>query len=177
MELELKDYIKIVWKRRWLIASIFVVCVIAAYFISGAMTPVYRASTKILIKTAGVGQIDLFDQLGGTVRNQVQNYVEILKSRSLAKSMGESMGLDVTDKTGRFAALRKGISVQPIQGSDTIDVNVESTDPLEAATAANALVEAFKKRTQYENQADVRAHWLRARYRRHRTRRSQSISC
>jgi len=53
MELELKDYIKIIWKRRWLIAGIFIVVVIAAWFISGAMTPVYRASTKILIKTAG----------------------------------------------------------------------------------------------------------------------------
>ena len=157
MELELKDYIKIVWKRRWLIASIFIVGVIAVYFISGAMTPIYRASTKILIKTAGAGQIDLFDQLGGTVRNQVQNYIEILKSRSLAKSMGESMGFDVTDKDGRFASLQKGISIQPIQGSDAINVSVDSTDPLEAAAAANALVEAFKKRTQYENQADVRA--------------------
>jgi polysaccharide chain length determinant protein (PEP-CTERM system associated) len=157
MELELKDYIKIIWKRRWVIASIFIVAVVAAWFISGAITPVYRASTKILIKTAGAGQIDLFDQLGGTVRNQVQNYIEILKSRSLAKSMGESMGLDVTDKESRFAALQKGISIQPIQGSDAINVDVESTDPLEAATAANALVEAFKKRTQYENQSDVRA--------------------
>jgi succinoglycan biosynthesis transport protein ExoP len=157
MELELKDLIKIIWKRRWLIASIFIACVIATYFISGAMTPVYRASTKILIKTSGAGQIDLFDQLGGTVRNQVQNYIEILKSRSLAKSMGEFMGLDVTEKEGRFASLAKGISIQAIQGSDVINVSVESTDPLESATAANALVEAFKKRTQYENQSDVRA--------------------
>ena len=157
MELELKDYIKIIWKRRWLIAGIFIVVVIAAWFISGAMTPVYRASTKILIKTAGAGQMDIFDQLSGTVRNQVENYIEILKSRSLAKSMGESMGLDVTEREGRFASLQKGISIQPIQGSDAITVSVDSTDPLEAATAANALVEAFKKRTQYENQSDVRA--------------------
>lgn len=158
MELDLKGYFQVLWKRRFHIAILLVCAVLVSFVASKTTTPVYRASTKILIKKSGAGGgLQLFDQLGMGSNNQVQNYVEILKSRSLAEKMGQLLELDINERGGRFAALRESITVQPVQGTDTIAVNVESTDPREAARAANCLVDAVIARTTSEEQSDVRA--------------------
>lgn len=158
MELDLRGYFLIIWKRRRQIAILFVTAVVFALVGSRLMTPIYRATTEILIKQAGPGGgLALFDDLMGTSRNQVQNYVEILKSNSLARSMAEQMRLNPDEKNGPFERLKKSITIQPVPGTDAIVVNVESPDPVEAADAANSLIRAFVARTQLENQADVRA--------------------
>lgn len=158
MELDLRGCFQIIWKRRRRIAVLLIAAALASYVGSRLMTPIYRASTKILIKQAGPASgLALFDELTGISRNQVQNYVEILKSNSLARSMAELMGLDPQQKDGPFARLKESIAVQPVQGTDAIAVHVESNDPREAAAAANALIRALGQRTQIENQADVRA--------------------
>lgn len=158
MELDLKGCLRVLWKKRFPIAILLICAVLVSFVASKMMTPVYRASTKILIKKSGPGGgMQLFDELGMGSNNQVQNYVEILRSRSLAEKMGEMLRLDINEPGGRFQALRQGITVQAVQGTDTISVSVESTDPREAARAANCLVEAMIARTQNEEQSDVRA--------------------
>lgn len=93
--IDLREYAKILRKYRWpILLSTALITALAAYIVSG-MTPVYRATSTLLIETQQTMPIN-FDELVGIDTNNKEYYqtqFEILKSRKLAKRVIEEMGI------------------------------------------------------------------------------------
>ena len=93
--LDLREYAKILRKHRWpILLTTAILTAVAAYIVSG-MTPVYRATSTLLIETQQTMPMN-FDEIIGidtTNKEYYQTQFEVLKSRKLAKRVIEEMGL------------------------------------------------------------------------------------
>jgi len=99
--MSLQDYIRVLHKRKWTIftgiITVFLAVLIANFF----MSPVYKATTTILISQSGTQQA-IF---GGADANlivgradEVETQIEILKSYSIAKGAAERLPADIFEK-------------------------------------------------------------------------------
>ncbi len=85
-EIDLKDYLRIIIKRRWLIATILIVLTSIVAIYSFMAEPIYKATAQVLIEKENPKVVDVEEVLGvnTTGRDYYQTQYEILKSRSLA---------------------------------------------------------------------------------------------
>ncbi len=106
-ERHLMDYVRVVYKRRWV-----AIPVLLAVFTIGAInsyrtTPLYRASTQLLIEkdSPKVGDLStIFQQQDGWYNDDFyQTQYKILQSRSLARRTAATMKLD------QHPAVREGM--------------------------------------------------------------------
>lgn len=158
MELELVEYIRILLKWKWTIIILFVSAVVVSFIVSERMTPIYQASTSVLVKEQKGGvEMPFLETLANMGKNPVQNYVEILKSRTIMEHVVAKLGLDTPVPSSQLDALRSSVKVQPVQGTDTIRITVESDSPQEAMLVANTTVDIFIEQSQLINQEAARS--------------------
>ena len=159
MELDLTQILRIVNVRWPLIAGIFFVAIVLAIWFSFTMTPIYEATASLIVKAEN--QTPLQDMLAGTLgplgKNDIQNNVEIIKSRTVAERTIKRLQLGIDSGTEEFDAFRENVSVQPIPNTDVIKVSFRSHDANEAQKVANTLVDVFEDLTQLNNQESARA--------------------
>jgi uncharacterized protein involved in exopolysaccharide biosynthesis len=96
-EVHLRDYLRVILKRRWMIAVVFLVLVTTVTISNLNMDPVYRATTQILIDTENPNVVNIEEVLGLNVnafdRDYYQTQYEILKSKSLALKVIKDLDL------------------------------------------------------------------------------------
>lgn len=156
-EVDLRDYWRVLKKRKWVILILFLSASISSAIASFFMTPVYEANTSVLVRSPESGlDMPFLETLAGMGKNPVQNFVEILKSRSLAERAASKMGYKFKIPSPEFDAFRGRISVQPVQGTETIRITVSGTDPEETQRAANTLVATFTVVNQATNREEAR---------------------
>jgi non-specific protein-tyrosine kinase len=101
------------------------------------MTPVYQASTLVLVNEApGNKSIDLSTLQ--TSERLAKTYAEILTTRPIINGVMARLKLDVP-----IEQLQEQIKVQPLRDTQLIQVLVEDTNPALAAAIANALYTEF----------------------------------
>lgn len=145
------------WRRKWIIVAIFAVALVATYVFTSLMTPIYEASTSLLIKDPQSTGERMFLEGGDGVsgRNQVQNSVQLLRSREVAARAHAQLNFGPEDDD--VDALRKRITVQPVSGTETIQVSVSHPDAALAANIANAVAESFIELSRDLNRGEVTA--------------------
>ncbi|HHV61075.1 MAG TPA: hypothetical protein GXX51_00290 [Firmicutes bacterium] len=157
-EVDLLEYARVLWRWKWSIFILVVAAVVASYIISSRMTPIYETTTTILVKDSSEAvNMPFLQALGGQTGASAQNYVEILRSRTLMEHVVRRLGLGAPVGSEEFARLKNAVSVQPVQGTDAIRISVQSSDPGEAARIANTLVDVFIEENQRSNQAATRS--------------------
>ncbi len=132
-ELELRDYLRVLRRRKWLIAAVTVVVVGAALAASFAQTPVYRASAQVLLESR-VSE-SLFNPSTGQRNDparEVDTQIHVIESRPVRDLVQKKLG-SVPD-----------VSASAVGQTDVIQLSVESTDAKRAADVANAYVEAYR---------------------------------
>ncbi|MBS3735938.1 MAG: Wzz/FepE/Etk N-terminal domain-containing protein, partial [Candidatus Bipolaricaulota bacterium] len=126
-EVDLRDYIKVIWEQKWLIALIFIVAVGAALAFSLSSTPKYRTRASLIITSPIADK--LVSQPGGT-QNQVDfisefDYEEVGFSNELLETI--ITDLDLTTGSGEarsLNSLRNQMSVSlALPGSSDIDTD------------------------------------------------------
>ncbi len=157
--MELIEYINILKKYWYLILGLTLIAALVAGIVSTIMDPVYEADAKILVRDKSGTGIDamIFGGMGGQVRNQIQNSVEILKSRSLVYSAANLLNLDYELGSIQLETFRSGFSIQPLQNTDFIRITYQSKDPVFARDAVNSLVNAFVDTTLQYNREEARS--------------------
>jgi capsular exopolysaccharide synthesis family protein len=138
--MELRDYLRIIRKRAWLIALAGLLCPAAALVSSEATTPVYRATAKLLVvaKTdPGGGTASAYE---GTLLSQqlVKSFAQILESRATAEA---ALRLDPQPFTPR--QLQALVRAEPVPDTLLIDLTIEDTDPARAKRLTNSVARAF----------------------------------
>jgi len=104
-EINLLDYWRVIWKRRWVVIGVFLVAVIAAAIISLLMTPIYQAKATLMPVessqgkfSAAMGTLQNIPFLGGAVggtlgKTATDKLVTILNSRTIAEDVIKKMDL------------------------------------------------------------------------------------
>ncbi|KRF35881.1 YveK family protein [Paenibacillus sp. Soil787] len=143
MEIEFKQYFKIIQKRLWLIAIVVLLSSIATgimsyYFIS----PIYAANTKIVVNKSSEYQGKEFLDYDSVRTNSllVNTYKEIIKTPAILDKVVEKypdLGLTVTNLAGM-------ISVSSTNDTQVMTISITSGSYEEAAKTVNAVSEVFK---------------------------------
>lgn len=139
-EIGLSTYVRILWRRRWLVVAAVAVASAAALSFSTQQTRQYEAVAKIFIGPRTVQQTDLsaaIEELNFS-REFVASYAELLKSRPLAEEVIEREAIAIlpTDLVGR-------IDTRIIPDTRIIEVSLTDGSSERAQLMVNSLADTF----------------------------------
>lgn len=141
MENELKRYGAILWHWIWLIVLGTVLGAGAAYVSSRLTTPVYAASTTLLINEApSSGKTTDYTSIL-TSERLARTYSEMMTKTPVMEAVRDALGLDVDP-----AALARRVSVNLVRDTQLVVLQVENEDPLLAKNLANTIPEEFARK-------------------------------
>ena len=139
--MELREYALLVRKWLWLIILCTVAAAAAAYVVSKNSTPIYQASTKLLVNQSSSNQANLAYQDILMSQQLARTYANLLADRPVVEATAQRLGLPTDQKS--LTALQNSISVTPIRDTQLLEVKVEGPDPQLIALVANTLPEVF----------------------------------
>jgi len=115
-EISLRDYLRVILKRRWMVASVFVILVTTVTIHSFIMEPIFQATTQILIEKENPNVVNIEEVLGVNTSGQdyYQTQYEILKSKSLALKTIKALNLK---ESPEFVYPQKGFSLRAVLSS------------------------------------------------------------
>ena len=166
-EVDLKDYLKVLYRRRWWGITLFLGILIITAIITFNATPIYEATAEIMIQqnASSQGLLSLLTEMDLPFAGQsgMANQVHIIKSRPTleyargilisasiaAPSTEDSANIDtpVTGSNNSITVeeIAAAIRVSNLSGSDLISISASSSSPVQAMEIANALVEAYQQ--------------------------------
>ena len=159
-EVNLLDYWRVIWKRRWLIGGLCVAAVLTAMVVSLQMPKIYESTASILppLSSGGSGSgmaaaaaalgAGGLGSLPGMPATTVDIFVALLKSKTLAEQIVERFDLvsvyrSETDEDAIKAL--EGRTKISVSKEKVIRVTVEATDPKLAADVANGYTDGLDR--------------------------------
>jgi non-specific protein-tyrosine kinase len=140
--MELKYYASLLWRWAWLIILATLLAAGAAFVTSNLQTPIYQASTTLLINQAPDTQTSDYTALLMSER-LARTYAEMLTQRPVLEETLQRLG-DGEDAE----SIKDTIDVQMVLNTQLIEVKVEHANPWRAADLANTLVQVFSEQNQ-----------------------------
>ena len=115
-EIHLRDYLRVILKRRRMVAAVFIILVATVTINSFMAEPIFRATAQILIEAENPKVVDIQEVLGvnASGRDYYQTQYETLKSKTLALKVIKALHLK---KSPEFTSSKKGFSLRAILGS------------------------------------------------------------
>jgi tyrosine-protein kinase Etk/Wzc len=110
----LMDLISLLLKRKWMIASIFLIASGTAAFYSQKVTPIYEASTTLRIETMSEQSL-----LGNLYRlrqgNPIETEIEMIKSRTMSEKVVRNLNLNfkIRETPLHFQGKFQNLSISP----------------------------------------------------------------
>ncbi len=157
-EVNLKSYLQVLSRRRWVIITFFVICVTTVTIGTFMMTPVYRAGTKIIIEGENTSIRTAEDSsMSGTGIEIYENYLEtqmsLIKSDSIAGRVADEFKLSDTPRYKKKEGLaklfqhsfEKDLNLERVKGTRMVIIWVDNPEPKMAADLANRLAEVYTK--------------------------------
>ena len=142
------DYLFVLYERMWIIILAFIGVVAATAYFTFTSPNVYEATATLMVDPGGGrgGVLQFGYQPMGS--NLIQNYCQVLKSRTIAAETAARLADDPDRPSGPanpFTAevLLRSISAEPVRGADMIRVTGSAATAREAALIANTAVDAF----------------------------------
>jgi tyrosine-protein kinase Etk/Wzc len=148
-EIQLKDYINIIIRYKWLVAFIFLAVFIAFSVYTAKASRIYKATSKVLLEDRMASDL-LFSSFSNKA-SSINNNIQILTSYPVMK-----IAFQILRKKPNFTSLpiskiesnqegylKDGLSIDTERETDILIINFESTSPLEAKEAANAAAHAL----------------------------------
>ncbi|MBM4272330.1 MAG: polysaccharide biosynthesis tyrosine autokinase [Deltaproteobacteria bacterium] len=99
-QIDLHEYLRIIMKHRWTILTVFAVIVISVVIYSFTATPIYRATTRLIIeketpKVVSVQEVMSVDSSG---TDYYQTQYKIIESRAVAREVIKRLKLDENEE-------------------------------------------------------------------------------
>jgi len=148
----LRLHLRIVWSRRWVVLTSILVLVTLGGIQTVRQKPVYKATGTLEIETPkqGVTNIQDFFPSAAVPDIYLQTQSKILTSGQLASQVMDSLnppaGQNLVASESRWSeriAFQKRLEVQVLKGSQLIQVNFQSEDPVLAAKIVNRLMSVY----------------------------------
>lgn len=95
-EIDLRDYLRVLSKRRWTIISLFLLIVMIAAVHTFTTTPYYQATARIVIEKENPNLVSVEEVMAvdSTGTDYYQTQYKIIESRSVAREVVERLNLD-----------------------------------------------------------------------------------
>lgn len=144
MELDLKDYIRVIRKRIWILITLLLLFVSTAAIYSFVIaTPIYQATTKLIVNKAS-DTVNLGQQLTLSDVNMnislINTYKEIIKTTYIMNIVAkENPDLNLT-----ASELIKKVKVNSVNQTQVMTVSVQDESYEKAVKIVNAIAETFK---------------------------------
>lgn len=138
--MELRRYFNLLLRWWWLLALGTVLAAGSAYAVSKSSTPVYQASTTLLVDQSRQATVDYASIL--TSERLTQTYAEWLKKRPVLDEVIKRLQLPMDAET-----LARAVDVAPVRNTQLLVVLVDDRDPARAAAIANLLPEVFREQS------------------------------
>ncbi len=148
-EIKLNDYLNIIIRFKWIVASIFL-AVFAISFIYTAKAPrIYKATSKVLLEEK-MGSNLIFSSVNSN-DSSINNQIQILQSFPVLKIANQILSRHEEYKSFPISLMkdspesyfRENLSIDTERETDIVIISFESTNPLEAKEAANAAAYAL----------------------------------
>ena len=145
-EIDLREYINVLLKRKGIIILIFLVAVITAALVSYfALSPVYKSSVVF-----SVALID--NRPPTTIVAQIENNVPVIKIHEVLEIISSNLILDEVIKRSDLNIssdqLRTRIEVENLKKTNFIKVSVEADSPEKTKELAENIVKVFIEKNQ-----------------------------
>jgi capsular exopolysaccharide synthesis family protein len=129
--MEIRNYVAILWRRKWIIAATTAVTLIVAVVGTLMATPTYVASTTLRVLTASTGSVGWTDYDIVYANRLMNTYVEIATSRPVLEELLTRLDLDKPPQ----------IEVEVLANTELMRITVEDPNPILVQEAANVLAE------------------------------------
>lgn len=129
--MELRLYLAILWRRKWVIAVTVVVTMIVVVTGTWLMTPSYVASTVLRVATIPEGSLDYLNYDVQYADRLLNTYTHMATSGPVITELEQRLGL--TD--------RPNVKAEILVGTELIQITAEDRDPTRAAQTADTLAE------------------------------------
>jgi capsular exopolysaccharide synthesis family protein len=156
-EPHLKDYLRVLFMRRWVVIGISLLVIFATALTVFIMTPTYRATALLLIEPTKIKVTDFQDVYDPTLsefagselarREFMETQFKLLKCRPLMErvfarfNFGEKE--EYRDAKDPIPSFTKRFDVTPVRRTRLVEVSFDWTDPAFAAEVVNYLVDAY----------------------------------
>jgi capsular polysaccharide biosynthesis protein len=138
----LRDVVRVLWRRLWLIIAVTIVIVGGALGSGLAQTPSYEASTKLLVgQQKGAG--DPFNLAGDVQGLQLltQTLATAVNTRPVAQVVIQQLDLSINPND-----LMANVQVEQIPDTQFVQVTYKDTSPERAQLIANSIADVFSAR-------------------------------
>ncbi|MFA5874662.1 MAG: polysaccharide biosynthesis tyrosine autokinase [Anaerolineales bacterium] len=135
-----REYAGLLWHWAWLLVLCTLLAGGTAYWVSRHQTPIYQASTLVMVDAAPITQTVTYTSLT-TSLSLMATFSKLMTTTQLQDGVAERLGFPTFPETA-------SIQVQPIPNTPLMTVIVQDTDPTRAALLANTLVQVFSDQIQ-----------------------------
>jgi succinoglycan biosynthesis transport protein ExoP len=127
--LDLRHYIEILWRRKWVIVITVVITILVVTFGTFVMKPVYSATTTMRIALATSGSVSYQDYMYAD--RLINTYVDLATTTPVLDQLTQQLGLSTLP----------AINVKTVPNTELIQITVEDHQPQTAAIVANTLAD------------------------------------
>lgn len=138
-EIDLRDLIRILWNRKWLIIASTILCACLAFGYTMTLKPVYQADGKIALGNTG-----------HEMYTQAASAQEVILSRDMMRKIIEKFDLR-NEETGEYLdpeKFKNNFTIKPIGNTRLIQVQTRMNDPELAQGITRFIREAFVEQSQ-----------------------------
>jgi polysaccharide biosynthesis transport protein len=133
--LDLRSYLQLIWRRKWIILAIIVVATAGTYFISSRERKTYTATTSIYVQVADPAA-SLGQTTGGSLTPEnLADIAQLMNAQSITNAVGRRLGMPIP--------AAGAVTITPSTDSDFVTVTTTGHNPLLVARLANTYVSVF----------------------------------
>jgi uncharacterized protein involved in exopolysaccharide biosynthesis len=155
-EIDLRELINVLIKRKWLIIGIFIIAVLAAAIVSFfVLKPVYEAKATLFYHEPEY-EVTLEPKIRTQASTSIslETYEHLIKSKDIEEQIIEQLGLDKPPYEMNFLNLDRMLTLNLIKNSNLIQMKITSGDPELAQRIVNLWADLFVERNKYLFQQD-----------------------
>ncbi len=142
-----KDYLAIVWRRKWLCLFVFLALSAAGLFVVAKLVkPWYQAQSRIAIERFNApvsGKAELTGEAFYQTQYEIMGSSEV--AALAAYNLGRSPSPESAIADGQADIIRRAVSISPQRNSRIVRVSSRQRDPEAAAAVVNEIVRAYSE--------------------------------
>lgn len=152
--MELRDYLRVIRVRKWVILQAVIVVTVAALAVSLVQTKTYESEARVLISENDTGAAifgTVLPELSSQPERGLQTQVQLLQLRPLAESTVRKLNLSESPDE-----LLKNVEVSSVGQTNIITVKATDSNPQRAADVANTLAQAYVDWSRESKRASIK---------------------
>jgi len=147
-DLNIRDYWRVIKKRRLVILLTFISVVIATAVYNNLQTPVYEAVTTVRIQSQSTVISALTDKFFGKSRDVLSSEERVISSTPVIEEAAKRLKMisdssSPQEKDNVITDISEGLSTEQVPEAEIIKIKFDSSDPLKAKEIANMIAKVY----------------------------------